>query len=422
MDEPTGEPGGHPEPDTNEAAAVGTGMTTGGLARRLGVSPTTLRSWDRRYGLGPAVRADGRHRRWTPQDVAVLETMCRLTSAGVPPGEAARAAKAGDAAARERSAADGPLRTVLGRPTTHGPSAGNQGNQQDQENQENWEDEGDEGGEGGEGDREKSAADHGTPATGRRMSGAPDRPSGTVLTAGGRTTAAGGRSRAAGPLPLGDVRQECRGLARAAVRLDAPALDSRLTALVERYGLTVAWEEVMMPTLHAVGRKWASSGDRYVEVEHLLSWHISTALRRVTPMSPAGAPDTAQGPVLLACVPGEEHTLPLEALNAGLVERALPTRMLGAAVPAEALVAAVRRLGPAAVVLWAQARSTASLPLARHIAATQWGVRGARRQPTVVLGGPGWAGRSAQGMLRPPSLSEALSVLTARCAHTAPGP
>ncbi|WP_434095684.1 MerR family DNA-binding transcriptional regulator, partial [Streptomyces humidus] len=49
------------------------GLTTGALARRLGVAPTTLRSWDRRYGIGPAVRADGRHRRWRPSDVAVLE-------------------------------------------------------------------------------------------------------------------------------------------------------------------------------------------------------------------------------------------------------------------------------------------------------------------------------------------------------------
>lgn len=62
-----------------EAAArpVEAGVTTGSLARRLGVSPTTLRSWDRRYGVGPAVRSDGRHRRWTPQDVAMLEEMCR---------------------------------------------------------------------------------------------------------------------------------------------------------------------------------------------------------------------------------------------------------------------------------------------------------------------------------------------------------
>ncbi|MFE9682261.1 MerR family transcriptional regulator [Streptomyces sp. NPDC006285] len=317
----------------------GTGMTTGELARRLGVSPTTLRSWDRRYGVGPAVRADGRHRRWTSRDVAVLEAMCRLTSAGVPPAEAARAAKEGAAGAG-----------------TAVPAA--------------------------------------------------------VLTADEQTSASGERSRAAGALPLGDARQECRGLARAAVRLDAPALDGRLTSAVERYGLTVAWEEVMMPTLHAVGRRWASSGDRYVEVEHLLSWHVSTALRRVTPLCRAGLSDTAPGPVVLACVPGEQHTLPLEALNAGLAQQGLPTRMFGAAVPAEALTAAVRRLGPAAVFLWAQVRSTASFSLARHVAATQWGVKGARRQPMVVLGGPGWAGRSAQGILRPPSLREALSVLT----------
>ncbi|MEJ8641736.1 MerR family transcriptional regulator [Streptomyces sp. MS1.HAVA.3] len=70
------------------------GMTSGAVARRLGVAPTTLRSWDRRYGIGPAIREHGRHRRWTPADVAVLQEMCRLTASGVPPAEAARAARA----------------------------------------------------------------------------------------------------------------------------------------------------------------------------------------------------------------------------------------------------------------------------------------------------------------------------------------
>ncbi|NEE28055.1 MerR family transcriptional regulator, partial [Streptomyces sp. SID7982] len=77
-----------PNSATHTASAPGAGLTTGTVARRLGVSPTTLRSWDRRYGLGPAAREDGRHRRWTPGDVALLEEMCRLTAAGVPPGEA----------------------------------------------------------------------------------------------------------------------------------------------------------------------------------------------------------------------------------------------------------------------------------------------------------------------------------------------
>ncbi|MEV7069794.1 MerR family transcriptional regulator [Streptomyces sp. NPDC093990] len=313
---------------------IATSLTTGALARRLGVSPTTLRSWDRRYGIGPAVRTDGRHRRWTPRDVAVLESMCRLTSAGVPPAEAARAAK---------GAAPGP----------------------------------------GGGAVPPSAPE---PAT---------RP----------------RSRAAGTLPLGDVRQECRGLARAAVRLDAPAVEEQLAAAVQTHGLAVAWQEVMVPTLHAVGRKWASSGDRYVEVEHLLSWHMSTALRRCT-RPPARQGDAlGPGPVVLACAPGEQHTLALEALNAGLGELGLPTRMFGAAVPVEALTAAVDRLGPAAVVLWAQARSTASLPLARHIAGAQWGVKGARTRPVVMLGGAGWLGRSSQGMLRPTTFQDALDSL-----------
>ncbi|MFK0170801.1 MerR family transcriptional regulator [Streptomyces sp. NPDC090306] len=334
-DEPSGEqrPEPRPVPVSTTAEAV---LTTGALARRLGVSPTTLRSWDRRYGIGPAVRADGRHRRWTPPDVAMLETMCRLTSAGVPPAEAARAAKRGAGVVPDGSAAD--LDDLSSVPP--------------------------------------------------------------------------GRSRAAGTLPLGDVRQECRGLARAAVRLDAPAVEEQLATAVDQHGLTVAWQEVMVPTLHAVGRKWASSGDRYVEVEHLLSWHVSTTLRRATRFAASPEDDgTDTAPVLLACVPGEQHTLPLEALNAGLSELGLPTRMFGAAVPAEALSAAVRRIGPAAVVLWAQARSTASLPLARHVAATQWGVRGARTQPLVLLCGPGWAGRPVHGLLRPPGLREALDTL-----------
>ncbi|MFJ7043560.1 MerR family transcriptional regulator [Streptomyces sp. NPDC101112] len=322
---------------------VDAGLTTGAVARRLGVSPTTLRSWDRRYGIGPAVRPDGRHRRWTPQDVAMVETMCRLTSAGVPTAEAARAAKKG---------------TGEGAP-------------------DDWEEDGDLG----------------------------------DAVGGGRAPAPTASAAEAAVPTAADVRQECRGLARAAVRLDAPAVEERLAGIVERYGVTGAWQEVMVPTLHAVGRKWESSGDRYVEVEHLLSWHVSTVLRRCAPPAGSRHRTASPGPVVLACVPGEQHTLPLEALNAALGQLALPSRMFGAAVPAEALVAAVDRLGPTAVVLWAQARSTASVPLARHVAAARWGVKGARRQPVVVLGGPGWHGRPAEGMVRPSALGEAVDML-----------
>ncbi|MGW2748403.1 MerR family transcriptional regulator [Streptomyces sp. NPDC001450] len=326
--------------DATEAA----GLTTGAVARRLGVSPTTLRSWDRRYGLGPASRSQGRHRRWSPQDVAMVEEMCRLAAAGAPPAEAARVAR-----------------------LTHGEGASS---------------------------LPAPAAPSGSPP--------PAPPFRDDARRGG----------AGGGLPLGDVRQECRGLARAAVRLDAPELESRLLDAVREHGLTTAWEEVMVPTLRAVGRKWESSGDRYVEVEHLLSWQISTALRRAPLVLPRAAEPVGTEPVVLACVPGEQHSLPLEALDAALDELGVPTRMLGAAVPVEALLACVRRTGPAAVVLWAQTRSTASAPLARHVAGLQWGPAGARRGPFVLPAGPGWDRRGADGFPRCAGLREAARTLT----------
>ncbi|KOV89595.1 transcriptional regulator [Streptomyces sp. NRRL B-3648] len=315
-------------------------MTTGVLARRLGVSPMTLRSWDRRYGIGPTARTGGGHRRWTAADVATVEEMCRLTATGIPPADAARAA----------------------RTATAGPPA----------------------------------------AAGAATAAPPPAPA--------------GRSRAAGALPLGDVRLECRGLARAAVRLDAPALEQQLTAAVERYGLVAAWQEVMVPTLHAVGRRWASSEDQYVEVEHLLAWHVSTVLRRSTPpAAPAASPGA--GCVLLACVPGEQHTLPLEALHAALAREGVPVRMMGAALPVEALDAAVRRLGPVAVVLWAQESARAAPALARHVAGLRWGMKGTRRGPAVLLGGPGWSRSRPAGVLRPAGLAQAVEAL--RALHTA---
>ncbi|MFF8380009.1 MerR family transcriptional regulator [Streptomyces sp. NPDC015661] len=333
------------------------GITTGAVARRLGVSPTTVRSWDQRYGIGPAVRADGRHRRWSPADMAMLDEMCRLTASGVPPAEAARAAR-------------------LARTSAESAVAG--------------------------------ATSDAAPAR------APQARSDAPRAAPGATGVPPGRTRRPGPgsgLPLGDVRQEARGLARAAVRLDGPAMEGLLQEALAEHGLVSTWQEIMVPTLHAVGRKWESSDDRYVEVEHLLSWHISTALRRAAVTGPPAASPAA--PVVLACVPGEQHTLPLEALAAGLAERGLPTRMFGAAVPAEALDAAVRRSGPAAVALWSQARSTANHALARHVAGTAFGVRGARRTPLVLLAGPGWLGRApAPGMVRPTGLPEAIGVIS----------
>ena len=69
-----------------------TGLPAGEVARRLGVAVTTVRTWDRRYGLGPSRRDPRRHRRYDQDDLARLELMRRLTLHGVAPAEAARIA------------------------------------------------------------------------------------------------------------------------------------------------------------------------------------------------------------------------------------------------------------------------------------------------------------------------------------------
>ncbi|WP_432168489.1 MerR family transcriptional regulator [Streptomyces sp. bgisy031] len=332
---------GSPTPPLRGSEPPDASITSGALARRLGISPTTLRSWDQRYSLGPAQRRRGHHRRWSPQDVAMVEEMCSLTASGVSPAEAARSAK--------RRAGAAP---------------------QGQEEQ-------------------------------------------PVLSRAAAATRASGKagSRGSSGLPLGTVRAECRGLARAALRLESVAVQEQLNAFVQDHGVVAAWEELMMPTLHAVGRKWESSGDRYVEVEHLLSWHVSTALRNAQLLLGPGETRKGSPPVLLACVPGEQHTLPLEAVHAALLQRGRPVRMLGAAVPAEALVAAVLRTGPAAVVLWSQTRSLASSPLALHLLGMGWGVNGARQQAALVLAGPGWRGARIEGAVQPQGLREAIALL-----------
>jgi len=103
-----------PVPQRDGSRASSPGLAVAAVARRLGVAPATLRTWDRRYGLGPSARTAGSHRRYTTEDVARLLVMRRLTLEGVAPVDAAEAAlKAGVdelEAATEQAAAPEPER------------------------------------------------------------------------------------------------------------------------------------------------------------------------------------------------------------------------------------------------------------------------------------------------------------------------
>lgn len=66
-------------------------VTVAVAARRLGIAPATLRTWDRRYGVGPSQRDDGKNRRYSPSDLARLDYMTALIRSGHSPAASAAA-------------------------------------------------------------------------------------------------------------------------------------------------------------------------------------------------------------------------------------------------------------------------------------------------------------------------------------------
>lgn len=70
---------------------TGRSWAAGKVADVLGVSPVTLRTWNARYGVGPTLPSDGRHRRYSDADVRRLQHMQRLIARGMRAREAAAA-------------------------------------------------------------------------------------------------------------------------------------------------------------------------------------------------------------------------------------------------------------------------------------------------------------------------------------------
>ncbi len=344
-------------------------LTVASVARRLGVAPSTLRTWDRRYGLGPSAHTAGSHRRYSASDLARLVVMRRLTGEGVPPAEAAQIAQAGvvpghaaavaptpvEAAARDVGDWEADLFAAM---STGGAAAWG----------DTW------------AGSQADAALLGIPAarTGPDASAPvwPARSQGRHRPGGGRVVA----------MPSGS--RQARGLARAAMSLDTVEVTRLLRDAIRAHGSVRVWDDLAMPVLHAIGERWTQTGDG-VEIEHAFSEAVVGVFRGVTG-SLLRARNTR--PVLLGCAEGDYHTLPLHALAAALAEAEVGCRLLGVGMPADALVAAVRRSGPAAVFLYAR--------LATHDVEVLDAIPRQRPAPRLIVGGPGWR----CGELPPPAV------------------
>jgi MerR family transcriptional regulator, light-induced transcriptional regulator len=206
----------------------------------------------------------------------------------------------------------------------------------------------------------------------------------------------GGQVIALGP----QAAPAARGVARAAMHLDAPAMRDILDLVIAEHGVIGAWDEVIMPVLIGIGDRYQATR-RFVEVEHLLSRCITESLGAVRRPGSGVLPR-----VLLAATDEEQHTLPLEALAAALAEAGISTRLLGARVPPAALAEAIDRTGPDVVLLWSQTSATSNPD--QLIRASS----GPRPPLMIAAAGPGWPMELPEGVSRLTTLAEAVDLIT----------
>ncbi|SNY63730.1 MerR family transcriptional regulator [Paractinoplanes atraurantiacus] len=203
-------------------------------------------------------------------------------------------------------------------------------------------------------------------------------------------------------IPLGAASPAARGLARAAMRLDAPAMRDILEVAIAQDGVVEAWNHVAMPVLIGIGERYEATR-RFVEVEHLISRTVTEVLGAVPRPPAADQPPR----ILLAAADEEQHTLPLEALAAALAEVGVPSRLLGPRVPMDALADAIARTGPTVVVLWSQTPSTGDPDQLLRV------LHSAHPPLLTVAAGPGWPHELPAGVAQLTDLTSAVETLTA---------
>jgi len=377
------------------------GFSVGAVARRLGVAPSTLRTWNRRYGIGARELSPGRHRRYTAEDIVRLEHMQKLILRGAAPADAARAAMAAPV-----TLVPSPAGVQAAEPESAGAAGADA----------------DRGGAGPAGVAREPGGQAGTALVrggadgGRGANGLRAGDGGAGDGAGGGRTAAAtpgaglpatrpgpGHGSGGQRLALPGASPTARGLARAVLALDEKWISEVILAALARDGSVRTWEELLLPVLSGLGTRYEHTGT-CIEAEHLLSMAIIAAFSRRAADLPGRVEHRA---VLLASAQGEQHSLPLYALAAALAERGVDSRMLGSDLPYSALAAAVRRTGPGVVFLWSQVPGTGDPVVLPDLSPRRPGAR-------LILGGPGWdRDRIPPSARHVGTLSEAVSEVVA---------
>jgi DNA-binding transcriptional MerR regulator len=277
-------------------------LTVAAVAARLGVAPATLRTWDRRYGLGPSEHTAGAHRRYSAVDLGRLMTMRSLTLDGIPPSDAARLA-------RESAPAAAPV-LAPARHLTAVPD---------------------------EDDGDRREADAPAPVTERPAANRPgaDRPD--VPEPGAPAPAPARRDRPASPTAVID----------AALRADAPEV-ARLLALAPDADLVRWWSDLVAPARAGIASRTvlARPGD---EPDALVVAAALAVLRHRSGRVP-GHPSRRRI-VLLLAAPGEPRPLSLHVLAGALADAGVDARVVAGPAGQHRLLEIATMTSPSAVVL-----------------------------------------------------------------------
>src|SRR5918997_5890194 len=147
-------------------------------------------------------------------------------------------------------------------------------------------------------------------------------------------------------VPAGDVRTALRVLRDSLERFDDAPADRILQRLLGVFAPGAVLRDVVLPYLRELGDRWAC-GDATIAQEHFASsflegWMLSMA-RGWSRSGPRRA--------VLACVPGERHSLGLIAFGLALRDLGWRITYLGADVPVHAVENAANAVAADVVVL-----------------------------------------------------------------------
>lgn len=136
-------------------------------------------------------------------------------------------------------------------------------------------------------------------------------------------------------------------LLAAAEALDQDTLESELYTAMGMGSAWTVYERILSPVLVAVGDGWAE-GRISVGQEHLASQALGTALRSLVRL--LRRPESGRV-IVLACVDGEQHDLPLYGVAVLAATLGWQPRVLGPRTPWDALAPVVQQTRPALIGL-----------------------------------------------------------------------